>query len=419
MTAPADRPAFGPVRTCQICGSAPLSTVLDLGHQPPVHAHLTEESVRGPETSFPLRLVRCADCGLLQIDYIPDPKVVFPDDYPYHTGMTNMLIRACGDLADRIVAQYSLGSSDLVVDIGSNDGTLLDAFRKHGVKVLGIEPTNVAKVANSRGIETEQAFFDPKLASTLVASHGRAKIITATNVFAHIADPYGTLEGVKTLLADDGAFVSESQYLMDIVEKLEFDTIYHEHLRFYALKPMIRMFERAGMTLTDAERVTSAGGSIRVTARPGSHEPSARVAELIHEEERAGLYDPARLETFAGRSQSAKRHLLALLLEAKEEGARIVGLGAPARSNTLLCYAGIDGDILDYAAERTGSPKIGLFTPGMHLPVVDERRILDEQPEYTLLLSWHIGEELAKKLRSLGYRGKFIMPLPEPRILDI
>ena len=219
-------------------------------------------------------------------------------------------------------------------------------------------------------------------------------------------------------LDKNGVFVSESQYLLDIVEKLEFDTVYHEHLRFYSLKPIKKLLEDAGMSIVDAEKISAAGGSIRVYAKKGKYSMSARAKELIKAEEHAGLYDEKILAEFAMKAHEAKNELQALLLRLKKEGARIAALTSPARSNPLLNFTKIDHTILDYAGEKTGSPKIGLYTPGTHILVVDESRILEDQPEYVLVLSWHIGTELINIMKKLGYKGKFILPLPNPRIVD-
>ncbi len=409
---------IGYVKKCQICGHEGLDIVLDLGHHPPVHAHLTAVKLNEPETTYPLRFCRCPDCGLLQLDYIVDPKIVFPPEYPYQTGLTNMLVRNFRQLAEVLTAQYKTGTDDLIIDIGSNDGTLLQGFKDKGMKVLGIEPTDVAKLANERGIETLQEYVTEDTAKRVVEKYGQAKLITAANVFAHINNLYELVAAIKTMLKDDGIFVSESQYLMDIVEKLEFDTIYHEHLRFYSLKPLAKLFELSGMSLVDAERITAAGGSIRVYAMKGQHEMSQRAKDLIASEEKAGMYDLAELKKFADRALKARRKLVMLLLQLKEQGAHIVGIGGPARSNTLLNFCKIDSTMLDYSGEKNGSPKIGLFAPGSHIPIFDEAKMFAEQPEYGFLQSWHIGEELVKKLKELGYKGKFIMPLPEPRIIE-
>lgn len=408
--------SIGPVTSCQICGQAPLAVVLPLGHHPLPSAYRTEEQQHQPETTYPLTLVRCAVCGLLQLDYVVDPELVFPPEYPYHTGMTNMLVRNFESLAEAVIPQQRLAKGDLVVDIGSNDGTLLKPFKERGMRVLGIEPTDVAKLANANGIETIQAYASRETSARAVASHGKAKLVTAANVFAHIPDPVGVVESIRALLDDQGVFISESQYLLDIIEKLEFDTIYHEHLRFYALKPLQKLFALSGMSLVDAEHIAAAGGSIRAYAKVGTHSPSPRVAQLIAEEERAGLYDAEALAGFAARAVTAKQGLMALLLDCRAKG-RIAALGSPVRANTLMGFTRVDGALIDYCVEKTGSPKIGMFTPGTHIPVEDEQRLFKDQPEFLLVNSWHIGEELMAKVRQLGYRGTFIVPLPEPRLV--
>mgnify|MGYP006371430069 FL=1 len=409
---------IGRVHACQICGNKILVPILDLGHQPIVQNYLSEKSIHEEEVTYPLRLVRCEDCELVQLDYIVDPKLVFPPHYPYRTGRTNMLIRNFEDLAEKMLKEGSYEKDDLVVDIGSNDGTLLQSFKKRGARVVGIEPTGAAKVANKNKIKTYEEFFDLNSAKKVVTKHGKAKIITATNVFAHIDDTPKLIRAVKTLMNKESVFVSESQYLADIVEKLEFDTVYHEHLRFYALKPLIRLAKDAGMSVVDAYRISAAGGSIRVFMKVGSHQPSERIGEILREEEKLGLYDTKTLLAFGEKVIAAKNDLLALLLKVKKTGVTIAGVSSAARSNTLLGFSKINTHLVSYAGEKRGSPKIGLFTPGMHIPVVDEEIIFSEQPEYALILSWHIGDELMRIYRKLGYKGKFIMPLPIPKVIS-
>lgn len=409
--------AVGHVQQCQVCAQTDVVTILSLGHHPPVHAHLTAEQLHAPEVAYPLHLCYCRSCGLVQLDYIVDPRVVFYPEYPYQTGMTDMLVRNFLSMRDMVMERYALSKDDVVADIGSNDGTLLAGFKARGVGVVGVEPTNVAKLATERGIPTIQDFFAAKVVAAILRERGPAKIITATNVFAHINKPLAFVQNIKKLLAADGVFVSESQYLRDVVEKLELDTIYHEHLRYYSLKPLIELFSRVGMRVVHAERITAAGGSIRVYAAKDDQQVDASVDRLVKEEEEAGLYDERTLLQFGKRAIEAKHQLLTLMLSCKKQG-RVVGIGAPARSNTLLNFAKIDGELLSYACERAGSPKIGLYTPGMHVPIVEESRLFQEQPEYALMLSWHIGDELMQKLRGRGYRGKFIMPLPTPRVIE-
>src|SRR3989344_4994551 len=241
----------GPVRACQICRGSKLEMALSLGHQPIVQDYLTKEELLEEEATFPLHLVRCTKCGLLQLDFVVDPKKVFPPDYPYRTGLTNMLIRNFQELAATMEIMKLYKKGDLVVDVGSNDGTLLKQFKAHGARVVGVEPTNAAKVANQSGIPTVQDFIGKKAVQKVTSKFGMAQVVTATNAFAHINDTHSLVDNIKSLMGKDSVFVSESQYLMDIIEKLEFDTIYHEHLRFYALKPLVRLLGDAGLSVVD------------------------------------------------------------------------------------------------------------------------------------------------------------------------
>lgn len=403
---------------CEGCSSADLETVIDFLPQPPVQAFLAEEALGEPETHYPLALLRCPACGLVQLGYALDPAIVFPKDYPYQTGMTRNLVENFRDLADTAVERFSLRAGDLAIDIGSNDGTLLKGYPPHGLRVVGVEPTDIAAIANRNGIPTVQAYFDEDVARSIVGEHGQAAVVSATNVLAHVPNLYPFLHGIAGLLGDGGVFVSESHYLLDLVQRLQYDTIYHEHLRFYGLRPLTAILESAGFSVVDCQRVPTHGGSIRVWALKGTGEPSERLEEQRREEERYGLYEPARLEEFRARIVGSKQRLLALLLRLKEEGAVVAGVGAPARSSMLLNYCHVDGDLVEYIVEPPGSLKNGLYTPGTHIPIVEESRLLTEQPGVALMLSWHIADELMPKLRDAGFRGRFLVPLPEPALLD-
>ncbi|OGG80032.1 hypothetical protein A3A39_02995 [Candidatus Kaiserbacteria bacterium RIFCSPLOWO2_01_FULL_54_13] len=411
------RNTVGIVKTCQSCEERKLTPILSLGHQPIVQEYLSAGALRKPEVTYPLNLVFCKRCTLLQLDYIVEPKKVFPPEYPYRTGLTDMLVRNFESLADKLEREGYFKPKDVVVDIGSNDGTLLKPFKKKGARVVGVEPTNAAKVAKRNGIPTVQDFFNAKVVRSIVKKHGRAQIVTATNVFAHINDTAALVQNVAALMAKDAVFVSESQYLGDIIKKLEFDTIYHEHLRFYSLRSIAYLLKLHGLSIIDADRISVAGGSIRVYAKKGKHAISERALNILAREKKAGLSDVARLQKFAQSSIQAKRSLLALLLRCKQRGS-VAALGSPARSNTLLNFAKIDGTILDCIYEKNGSLKIGLCTPGSHIPVVSESLIRTDKPKFLLMLSWHIGAELMGLMRKKGYRGKFIIPLPHPRIVE-
>jgi len=406
-----------PIERCQICGNTKLHPILSLGHHPILQKYLLPHELKEPEVTYPLDLVFCRSCCLVQLSYCIDPKILFNRDYPYRTGMTQMLVRNFDSLAREMLGGY-YNKGSLVVDIGSNDGTLLAQFKKRGARVVGVEPTNVAKEARKAGVPTLQQFFDAASVRAIKKKYGVPRVITATNVFAHIRDVPKLVRNIRALMDKKSVFVSESQYLLDIVQKLEFDTIYDEHLRYYSLKPMIKMFRMRGMSVIDAEHIEAAGGSIRVYAKRGAHPLSRRAKALLKAEKRAGLYDMARLREFAGQVHDAKHNLVALLSERKKEGKRIAGLTSAGRSNTLLNFCHIDRTMLDYIAEKKGSPKIGLCTPGGHIPIIDEAQLFKDQPDYLLVLSWHIGGELMRIMRKLGYKGKFIIPLPKPKIIN-
>ena len=410
--------AIGPLALCQICGSAGLEPVLDLGHQPPCDSLLTPEVLDAPEATYPLRLVRCPDCGLVQIDYVVAPELLFHPDYPYRSGITPTLVRNLQGTASTIVDRYGLDADNLAIDIGSNDGTLLKGFLQRGLRVLGIEATNVAKIAIADGVETIQAFFNEALAEEIVARHGRASAITATNMFAHVHDLGRLLRGIHTLLTDDGVFVSESHYLVDLIETVQYDSIYHEHLKYYALKPLNRLLADHGFSMTDAERIPNYGGSIRVFAEKGSdHARSDRLQGLLAAEDQAGIYSDAPYRAFRDVVVGAKLDFQRMLIDLRREGRPAPGIGCPGRCSTLLNYCNIDRDLMPYIAEQSTSLKLGLHLPGKHIPVVDEERLFEEQPDYAVILSWHYATPIIAKLRERGLRSKIIVPLPHVHVV--
>jgi len=402
--------------SCFICGEKKLFKFLSLGQQPPSDAFLRPEDLLKPEATYPLELCLCESCYLVQLNYAVDPEKLFRD-YVYNTATNNSLKKSFENLVNILVKRFDLSASDLVIDIGSNDGTLLSYYRPHNVKILGIDPSSAAKLALENNIPTMVDFFSKKLAAKAIKKYGQAKIITATNVFAHVEKLDDFVAGVKDLLTDDGVFVSESGYLLDFIEKLQYDSIYHEHLRYYSLKPLEILFKKFDLEIIDAERGTIHGGTIIVyAAQKGKHPISNRVAELIRREENFGLYKKETFINFANRVKINKLALQKLILDLKAKGKSIVGIGAPAKGNTLINYCNLDQDLIDYLAEKS-ELKIGTFSPGAHLPVVDENQLFKDQPDYALMLSWNIAEELIPKLKNKGYKGKFILPHPKPIII--
>ncbi|MGQ0510703.1 MAG: methyltransferase domain-containing protein [Betaproteobacteria bacterium] len=409
-----------PVQACQVCGSKRLESVLFVGYIPPVNTMPAVGSVAVEQPAYPLELLRCADCTLVQIGLEVAPEVLFPESYPYLSGTTRILRDNFADLARESEAMLGLKKDGLVVDVGSNDGTLLSPFAKAGFRVLGIEPSQAGDVARRNGIDTLQAYFGLETARRSRAKYGHAQLVTAANVFAHIGDIHAVVDGILELLAPRGVFVSESHYLLDLVQTLQYDTIYHEHLRHYSLLSLAGLLAGHGLEVFHVKRIPTHGGSIRVYAgRKGERPVQASIGERLADEEKAGLASGAALRDFRARVVRSKLELHALLAPIRARGERIYGIGAPSRASTLINYTGLDDGIVDAVMEVSSSHKLNRYIPGTRIPVLDEAKLFADQPEYALLLSWHIADELAKNLRGKGYRGKFIAPLPEPRILPL
>ena len=406
-----------PVECCQICGHAPLSKVLSLGYMPPVNQMVAIGEAPRQQPWFPTDLLHCANCDLVQLGLAVDPVIIFPPEYPYTSGTTKLLRENFAELYREASALLKLGPHDLVIDIGSNDGTLLANFQHGGHRVLGIEPTEVGKIAVGRGIPTLAAYFTPVAAAQVKREHGPARLVTAANCFAHIEDVHSVVEGILDLLAPDGVFISESHYLIGLLDRLQYDTVYHEHLRYYSLSSLAHLLQMHGLEVFHARPIPSHGGSIRVyAARTGVRAVNDSVAKMRAGEPR-GEAMLARLKAFRENVMLSKLRLLAMIRELKETGARICGISAPSRASTLVNYLGLDEAIIDYVCEIAGSLKIGKCMPGTSIPVVEESRLFTDQPDCAIIFSWHIADELAPKLRANGYRGKLVTPLPVPRAL--
>jgi hypothetical protein len=406
-----------PVECCQVCGHAPLDDVLSLGYMPPVNQMVPIGQVPRQQPWFPTNLLHCRNCDLVQLGLAVDPVIIFPPEYPYTSGTTKLLRDNFAELQRESAAMLGLGRDDLVVDIGSNDGTLLSNFQAAGSRVLGIEPTDVGDIANARGIPTIKRYFGVATAREVVQDNGAARVVTAANCFAHIEDVHAIVDGIVEMLAPDGVFISESHYLIGLLDTLQYDTIYHEHLRYYSLASLKSLLEMHDLDVFHARPIPSHGGSIRVyAARRGAQTVQDSVRRMLAAEP-SGEALVKRLATFRRDVMLSKLRLLTMLGELKEKGARIAGISAPSRASTLVNYVGLDEAIIDYVCEIPGSLKIGKCMPGTAIPVVDETRLFDEQPECAVIFSWHIADELAPKLRAKGFRGKLISPLPVPRFL--
>jgi len=416
------RSAFGTnssvaVESCQVCGNKDLRSIIFIGYLPPVNTMPPVGARPVEQPAYPAEVLRCPKCELVQLGLVVDPNILFPPSYPYTSGTTKILRENFAELYREVMATYPIAKAALVVDIGSNDGTLLGNFKDGGHRVLGIEPTNAGKIARTKGITTMTAFFTADAAKQAVKKYGKAKIVTAANVFAHIENPSAVVQGIVSMLDKDGIFVSESHYWVALLETLQYDTIYHEHLRYYSLTALKYLVEQHGLEVIRAKRIPTHGGSIRVyTARKGTRRVDASVAQILAHEK--GALSRESLERFKKGVVDSKLALLAMLRDIKAKGERVYGVGAPSRSSTLINYVGLNDGILDCVLEIAGSYKIGKYVPGTVVPVLDEKLLFDNPPDYALLFSWHIADELIPKLKAKGFKGKFIVPLPEPRVVS-
>lgn len=394
----------GPLDRCQICGSMDLRQIIDLGHQPPCDSLLTAAQLNEPETTYPLRLNQCEQCSLAQLDYVVPADKVYPADYPYVAGISWPVVAAHKAMAESLVARFGKG---VVIDIGSNDGTLLKQFKALGCMTAGVEPTDVAKLARANGVTTYQSFFSEELVREL-GWIGQGHIVTFTNVFAHMADLGEVMRGASQLLAKDGVLVIENHYLLDILERNQFDSIYHEHIRTYTLRSLILLFAQYGMEVFDVDRVPRYGGNIRVyVGWKGKHDVARSVASLLDVEDALGLYDAEAWAKFRKRVTAARDDFMEFVTT---HG--VVGCSAPGRASTLLNYYGVTPAMMPWTGEIEGSLKIGKFLPGSHIAVVSNHWIVENQPEYVVLLAWHYAAEIEERLRREGVRSKLLVPLP-------
>lgn len=392
----------GPLRRCQICGSSDLRQIIDLGHQPPCDSLLTTEQLNEPEMTYPLRLNQCERCSLAQLDYVVPAEKVYPANYPYRAGISWPVVAAHKAMATELVERFGTG---FVVDIGSNDGTLLSQFQLLGCEVFGVEPTDIAHIAEKSGIPTINNFFSVAVAGQI---YKPAHLITMTNVFAHMGDLGEAMRGVCALLAKDGVLVIENHYLLDILERNQFDSIYHEHVRTYTLKSLVNLFDQYGMDVFDVDRVPRYGGNIRVyVGWRGKHPVARAVGSLLDTEAALGLNTAEAWERFRVRVRNARDDFMAFA-----RTHYLSGCSAPGRASTLLNYFGVDKEVMPWTGEIDGSLKIGKHVPGCHIPIVSNRRIVDEQPEYLVLLAWHYAEQIEARLRKEGVKSKLVVPLP-------
>ena len=413
-------PAVRRREDCRLCGSRQLQRVISLEATPPANEFVTAKERGLLQDRFPLDVHLCGGCGHVQLLDIVDPERLFRQ-YVYVSSTSPMFVDHFRRYAQAMLDMMHLPNGSLVMEIGSNDGTLLRCFQEAGMRVLGIDPARgIAEAATRGGIETLPEFFDLALAKRLRAERGAASLVLANNVFAHADDLHTIADGVAHLLEPDGLFVFEVSYLLDVFEKTLFDTIYHEHLSYHTVKPLGPFFTRHGLELVDAIRVDSHGGSLRgIVNKTGGRWPrQARVSELIALEQHLGLHGPEAFRTMFENIQRRKTELTELLGRLKREGKKIAGFGAPAKATTLMFHFGLGPETLDYVIDD--SPlKQGRYTPGHHIPVVGSSALYEPatRPDYAVILAWNFAEPIiAKHRRFLDAGGHFIIPLPAVQV---
>lgn len=404
---------------CRSCGESGLEMVLSLGRMPLANALLTAEQLDQPEPTYPLDLAFCPHCTLVQITETVPPEDLFRE-YLYFSSFSDTMLRHAQELVSRLIVSRRLDNNSLVIEVASNDGYLLQYYRQEGIPVLGIEPAvNVARVAQEElGIRTLCEFFGEELARQLKERGEQADVIHAHNVLAHVADLNGFIRGIQWLLKDNGLAVIEVPYVKDLIDHCEFDTIYHEHLCYFSLTALDRLFQRHGLVIQDMERISIHGGSLRLLATKAiSAHRGPAVRALLDEEAAWGVDRLEFYRGFAQRVEYLKRSLHSLLIGLKREGKRLAAYGAAAKGSTLLNYVGIGRETLDFVVDRS-TYKQGRYMPGVHLPIYSPANLLEAMPDYVLLLSWNFIDEILEQQAEYRHRGgRVIVPVPEVKTI--
>lgn len=406
---------------CRLCGSKNLTKMVSLGATPPANAFVPQEALNEEQERFPLDIHICNDCAHVQLLDVVDPELLFRN-YVYVSGTSPVFIEHFRRYAEEMIQKAGLNSGDKVLEIGSNDGTLLGFFKSAGMQVLGIDPAvDIARNATDKGIPTRSDFFDAQVAETLVhEGWSNVRLIVANNVFAHADDLHTITQGVSRLLSEDGLFVFEVSYLVDVFEKTLFDTIYHEHLSYHSVKPLVAFFEKHGLELIGAQRVSTHGGSLRgiVQKKNGGRKVDPSVAECIQTEAALGLHAAPAFQKFFGDIQKRKEELTALIQESRSQGKRVVGFGAPAKATTLMFHFGLGAEDLEYIIDD--SPlKQGLYSPGHHIPILPSEALYEEKtrPDVVVVLAWNFAEPIMRKHQAFKENGgRFVVPLPKVEV---
>lgn len=406
--------------TCRACGGRELRRFLSLGPTPLANSFLASPLDFSSEASYPLDIYFCVNCSLVQLLDVINPEMLFRN-YIYLTGTSDTISSHNQQYAKTVIEMLGMGAQDMVVEIASNDGSLIKCFQQNGNRILGIEPaTNIARLANEKGIETLNLFFNEEAVEQIIERYGLARAVVANNVLAHVDDTQGFLRGCKSLLSPDGLVIIEVPSLKDLLYHLEFDTIYHEHLCYFSISALVPLYDSVGLSIVRVDQMPVHGGTLRIYAGKrefyGDH--ADQVFELVEEERKLRMNEFILYQEFAVNVERSRKALLDLLHGLKRQGKSLAGYGAPAKGNTLLNYCGITTDLIPFTVDK--SPlKIGLHTPGMHIPVLPVTALLDRQPDYVLILAWNFAAEIIRQQAEYVRRGgKFILPLPIARVVE-
>lgn len=404
------------IQNCRACGETELLPILSLGNTPLANSLRSKNQIEEAEKTYPLELVFCPSCTLVQITETVDPEELFRH-YLYFSSFSDTMIAHAAELSRRLIAELKLNSDSMVVEIASNDGYLLKNYASRGIPVLGIEPAkNVASAATEKGIRTIPEFFNLELARQLSGDGFKADVLHAHNVLAHVANLQGVVAGIAALLKEDGIAVIETPYVKDLIDRCEFDTIYHEHLCYYSVTALSHLFRHCNLHIVNVERIPIHGGSIRVFVSRRD-QPAHSVREILDEERNWGVDRLDFYARFSDRVEKLRNNLCSLIHKLKADGAKIAVYGASAKGSTLLNYFGLGKNELEFVVDRS-SVKQGLFTPGAHLPILPPEALLERRPDYVLLLTWNFRDEILEQQKA--YRdagGKFIIPIPEVEIV--
>ena len=405
------------IEACRSCGGSKLGEVLDLGMTPLADGLLREADLSREEPTYPLTCVVCEDCALMQLREIVEPDELYCRDYPYFSSFIDALLRHSKANVEELIAARELDAENLVIELASNDGYLLQYYAENDIPVLGIDPAaGPAEAAIARGVPTINDFFSLELAEKLRAEGKQADVIHANNVLAHVPDLNGFVKGIATLLSGDGVAVIECPHVLELIRHLEFDTIYHEHLCYFSVTALRPLFERNGLKLQDVRQLAIHGGSLRFFVGREDRE-SDEVRRLLEKERAEGLDRLEGFQSFNARVEKLREDLLVLLRRLKAEGASIASYGAAAKGATLINYVGIGRELIDFVVDRN-THKHGLYMPGKQLEIRPVEALIEEQPDYTLLLAWNFKDEIAEQQAEYRARGgRFIVPVPVPEII--